>query len=993
MAPTINLLTPAQGQVGDILQIRIDGSGFDEPTVTVNGADAAVGEGGTAISFTISAPAATVAGAVPVVVRNRDGSTADAVFTYSAPVIANVDPELGPEAGGTDIVITGQYFPPNPTVRVGDVAATNVVRISATQVNARTAARLPGANLAVDVLTDHVQNQLAGAFTYVALPTLNAVALALGGAAHGPTAGGTSIRLTGTLFAAGAEVRVGGVNAANVVVVDPMTITADTGPHPALGVVAAAVRNAGGGWAPLVDAFTYEPTITGITPNAGPTCGTQPARIDGAGFADPVTVRIGGQLATGVVRVSATQIDCVTPAHAAGAVDVEVTVGAIPGTLAGGYTFAIPTVTAISPAQGRITGGTWVTITGTQFAVGATVRIGGDLATSVTVVSATTIRCITPRRAAGVENVQVSNTDNLAGVGANLFTYVDGPTATGGNDVLFLMDGEEFFTEFERLVNQLILSGPAALTYLRLAFWKAQGDMTLGAPGHFRNPGHTLLHWIDQIVQAGINVDVILWYPVNIEAVGRRDVKTANAAFAEGIRDLDATAATHAGWGRARAYLEAYEGPAGSSNHQKIAIFSLAGQRTALVGGFNLVHKYYDQVTHMFVDPTENAYTHWHDTAVRIIGPATDDIEREWERRWDRAVAQTRARHEPNQSVIYARGMRSALALNVNNSVRLQAVDLVRNRDAQLAQVANLSVKIATTRSRYSMGRTEYHRELRATLLELIRGAAVSVYMENNQFTDPMIVRELYGAMQATPGLIVAIFTNVHADDPFGWLTRRSWLQLALRLPHPRFTGLTYNAGRGPVPLLRNTLAAFEVQDAYDPNNPTSVGWFSNEWFRYKQNPADPWTQVKLSAITRVDGDFYFYTPVREAGTHRLCLHSKLAIIDARHLVVGTSNWTFRSMEYDGEIAAFIDDAGSAAAVQARLLDHYQQHVLVGRVNLRRAALANLETVADETRAGLAGVRDPNFVDRYCIVRLAHNGWAVVTIAGSGPVVGNHTWI
>jgi hypothetical protein len=55
--------------------------------------------------------------------------------------------------------------------------------------------------------------------------------------------------------------------------------------------------------------------------------------------------------------ISATTITCTTPAHAAGAVVVMVTVGAQSGTLSGGYTYisSPPTPTPISGASGGST--------------------------------------------------------------------------------------------------------------------------------------------------------------------------------------------------------------------------------------------------------------------------------------------------------------------------------------------------------------------------------------------------------------------------------------------------------------------------------------------------------------------------------------------------------------------------------------------------------------------------------------------------------------
>jgi uncharacterized protein (TIGR02145 family) len=77
----------------------------------------------------------------------------------------------------------------------------------------------------------------------------------------------------------------------------------------------------------------------------------------------------------------------------------------------------VPTVTDISPAYGMPTGGTAITITGTNFMAGATVTIGGTACTGVTVNSSTGITCITPAKAEGTYPVVVttgyctSNTD------------------------------------------------------------------------------------------------------------------------------------------------------------------------------------------------------------------------------------------------------------------------------------------------------------------------------------------------------------------------------------------------------------------------------------------------------------------------------------------------------------------------------------------------------------------------------------------------------
>jgi len=101
--------------------------------------------------------------------------------------------------------------------------------------------------------------------------------------------------------------------------------------------------------------------------------------------------------ATSVDVVDSTTITCVSPAHAAGLVEVTVTTPAGTSSTTGtanDFAYDVPTVTELSPAGGPIAGGTYVTITGSGFLDGATVAFGtGYPATSVVWVNATTITC------------------------------------------------------------------------------------------------------------------------------------------------------------------------------------------------------------------------------------------------------------------------------------------------------------------------------------------------------------------------------------------------------------------------------------------------------------------------------------------------------------------------------------------------------------------------------------------------------------------------
>lgn len=89
-------------------------------------------------------------------------------------------------------------------------------------------------------------------------------------------------------------------------------------------------------------------------------------------------------------------------------------------------------VTSVSPDNGLATSPAMVTITGDELVVGATVTVGGDMATC-TVTSATTIDCTFPANGGTVESVDVTvlNPGGDSGTGTDAFTYTGVLADTG----------------------------------------------------------------------------------------------------------------------------------------------------------------------------------------------------------------------------------------------------------------------------------------------------------------------------------------------------------------------------------------------------------------------------------------------------------------------------------------------------------------------------------------------------------------------------------
>ncbi len=272
-------------------------------------------------------------------------------------------------------------------------------------------------------------------------PTVNSIS-----PNSGSVNGGTTVTITGTGFLSGATVSLGGTAATGVSIANSTTITATTPAHSA-GAAAIIVTNTDGQSGTKTSGYTYSnnaPAIASISPNSGSTNGGTAITITGTGFLSGAIVSLGGSAATGVSVVNSTTIMATTPAHSAGTATVVITnTDGQSGSKTSGYNYSnnAPTITSVSPASGSVNGGTAVTISGSGFLSGATVRLGGTAATGVSVVNSATITAITAAHPSGAVTVAVTNTDSQSNSLANGYTYTNPaptvlsltPTSGSGN--------------------------------------------------------------------------------------------------------------------------------------------------------------------------------------------------------------------------------------------------------------------------------------------------------------------------------------------------------------------------------------------------------------------------------------------------------------------------------------------------------------------------------------------------------------------------------
>jgi hypothetical protein len=177
------------------------------------------------------------------------------------------------------------------------------------------------------------------------------------------------------------------------------------------------------------------PTVTSVSPNSGPNTAGTTVAITGTNFYGVGSVNFGALPATFIIN-SPTSITATAPA---GTSAVDVTVANGTGTSAlnpnDAYTYITgppppppaPNVSGVSPSTGPTSGGTAVTITGTNFTGASGVNFGGNSATFV-VTNDGSIAATAPAALTGVVDVTVTNTGGTSGSNANdQYTYFVGP--------------------------------------------------------------------------------------------------------------------------------------------------------------------------------------------------------------------------------------------------------------------------------------------------------------------------------------------------------------------------------------------------------------------------------------------------------------------------------------------------------------------------------------------------------------------------------------
>jgi len=198
--PIISSIIPVAGPTSGGTTVTITGGNLAEATSVKFGGTEAAGftvESGT----TVTAVAPPGSGTVDITITTPAGTSATGAadrYTFqSAPTVTKVAPALGPVGGGTIVKISGTEFTAASSVSFGGTSAASYTVISSTTITAVAPAE-PAGIVDVRVTNSAGTSPVNTKDRFKFTPTVTEVS-----PSTGPTAGATSVTVTGTGFALG----------------------------------------------------------------------------------------------------------------------------------------------------------------------------------------------------------------------------------------------------------------------------------------------------------------------------------------------------------------------------------------------------------------------------------------------------------------------------------------------------------------------------------------------------------------------------------------------------------------------------------------------------------------------------------------------------------------------------------------------------------------------------------------------------------------------
>lgn len=577
--------------------------------------------------------------------------------------------------------------------------------------------------------------------------------------------------------------------------------------------------------------------------------------------------------------------------------------------LAVGVTLTVVAVVAVAAAVVVASGGAAVPLVVLQ----ATTAVGlaGSALTTIGLIGITSAAESSKKTACGMK------------IGA------DGFGGQGNGEFAFLHDGREYFLTMRDLLlavgaghyDPQGITVPANPTFENLV--RAAGSANRNA---------YILMWDTSVVYHMIENDDWLKYWLRRwwnSDDARRNARTIQALA--GAKNVDA---------RLEPYTEgSYFSP--TSQHEKIAVFSVNGEKCALVGGFNVITPaYWDDPDHpMYPDAQgKRNYHSWHDTAVLVTGDLAQLVEYEFDRRWNNTCADPDKiiQRDGTYAKISGWEIQHQSCLDEWSVCNQGTQSKTPYSDPRTKTIGATCADVLITNAQDPTNKVA---QIRNKLVEKVKAAQSYIYFENFALHDPKLVQAIGSRLGAASGDFKVVILTPHptegADhqDQLGqfWLTRIGFAGIALATNE--WVDFTTMSGQT---ITRESCDNWAVN--FDDGAPIERGMFSCSRSRAMEYyPLRDVKDVTLNSDSRLilsSPARYFTTLGPDEQKYELkgwtnphfravYVHSKLALIDDVYAVVGSANFTSRSLTRDGECSIGIDGASNVAVIRAKLFSHW----------------------------------------------------------------------
>lgn len=451
------------------------------------------------------------------------------------------------------------------------------------------------------------------------------------------------------------------------------------------------------------------------------------------------------------------------------------------------------------------------------------------------------------------------------------------PSVTEGNDVLYLIDGEDYFGKiYEELIPPTAPSGTHPFFYFTDWFLELGGGFTL------RREGVPLSEQLQTMSSAGVDVRALVWVSLPIMAAPSpegelarhfvHDIATFNRISLESVVNLRVNPSL-----RSRVLLNLLAHPAGGI-HLKLVLSGDDSHVRAFVGGLDFSSSRNCNRRH--TRGGESNLGKWHDAGVRIDGPAAAEIYHHFESLWNEQISQgvTTFRIAGVDHPIPSHFVGQALP-NENSPPMADRTWPIPQRPTDGSPWTRTK-RIQLLRTLPQM---RFGAQARNTPL---RPSSFAFFGSMNSLHRPPLQTAPTGLFEFMPALHKAI-SNAQKyiyieDQAFSSFDVMQWIQNALR-ENPTLKAI-FVYGRDP-------------QDPPNPGTPEA-----SRRYLFGLDPGRPVVpQTWWSNIA-------FYE------RREIIIHSKVTIIDDVWVAIGSANCMRRSLYTDAELSVGIIDEPDAAS-------------------------------------------------------------------------------